>query len=396
MRKRKIRWLVLIAAILVLSGMAAVLMKTREKGEESGEASWFNQAMGLAFATEDGFFHTDSRNFLYFYDFQEEQDVIVCNKPDCRHEEIQEDTPEEEKCNAYLSGLTCGFVSGKQLYVIEIDPARQQADIIRSAMDRSGQEKVGTLALHYLDTFVVTDDGLYLAGSQQEMTKDEAEMEIPSGRAKTWLYRVDLKTGEVQKVTKESVDYNAAFQIAGIWEEKIYCRYSYFDQLYDGSNFEEAGAHTSWYAYDIDSGAYEEVIPDGGPGSGFDIGEGTLLYDQGEADGSYTIWQANLKTKEVTRCAVSETAPLYVDGKAFIQKDGRDQYYDPAAGEIKSLNHHLLDRFYFWQDAGAYFYGAVRREDSLGDTPALIRKDDFYAGKDRFVLVTWNSPKELP
>ena len=396
MRKRKARWIVLIAAILVLSGMAAVLMKTREKGEESGEASWFNQAMGLAFATEDGFFHTDSRNFLYFYDFQEEQDVIVCNKPDCRHEEIQEDTPEEEKCNAYLSGLTCGFVSGKQLYVIEIDPARQKADIVRSAMDRSGQEKVGTLALHYLDTFVVTDDGLYLAGSQQEMTKDEAEMEIPSGRAKTWLYRVDLKTGEAKKVTKESVDYNAAFQIAGIWEEKIYCRYSYFDQLYDGSNFDEAGAHTSWYAYDIDSGAYKEVIPDGGPGSGFYIGEGTLLYDQSEADGSYTIWQADLKTKEVTRCAVSETAPLYADGKAFIKKDGRDQYYDPAAGEIKSLNHHLLDRFYFWQDAGAYFYGAVRRDDSLGDTPALIRKDDFYAGKDRFVLVTWNSPKELP
>lgn len=83
--------------------------------------------------------------------------------------------------------------------MIEIDPARQKADIVRSAMDRSGQEKVGTLALHYLDTFVVTDDGLYLAGSQQEMTKDEAEMEIPSGRAKTWLYRVDLKTGEAKK-----------------------------------------------------------------------------------------------------------------------------------------------------------------------------------------------------
>lgn len=396
MKKKKIKWVVLAAALLMALAAAAFVKKGEKEQVSSGESSYYKQTMGLAFLAQDGFFHTDNRNFLYFYDFEKELDVIVCNKPDCHHEETQEDTPDEEKCNAYLNGMVCGFVFEKQLYIIEIDPMMQRAEIIRSRLDRSGQKKVGELSLDYLDTFVVEDGFLYLAGSVQEMDEDETGMAVPSGRSQTWLYRVDLETGKAEKVTEESIAFNASLQIVGAADKKIYCRYSYFDRLYDGTNFEEAGAHTRWFVYDPGNGDYKEFLPESGFGGGFYVNGSALLYDESEEDGVYTVWQADLKTGEAAACAVSDIAPLYGDGKAFIKNQGQYQYYDSETKKTENLNHKLLDQFYFWQDAGEYFYGALKREGSQGDMPCFIRKKDFYRGKDRFIPLAWTSPEASP
>ncbi len=207
------------------AGIAAAVLAGGTRREKLADTTFYNQTMGLAIATDDGLYHVDSRNFLYFYDYKEKEDVQVCNKPNCTHETWQEDTPDEERCHSYLGeGLIGGFLSAGQLYVIQIDPMLQQAVITSSAMDRSAQKKVAELTMDHLDTFAVKDGILYLAGISNELETDENGMQVPTGVVDTWIYSVDLDTGKQKELTPKQKGNNATLQVAGLNEDKLYCR----------------------------------------------------------------------------------------------------------------------------------------------------------------------------
>ena len=52
--------------------------------------------------TENGVYFMDNSEMIHFYDFDSGKSVLVCNKPECRHDRWGLDTSEAERCNARI------------------------------------------------------------------------------------------------------------------------------------------------------------------------------------------------------------------------------------------------------------------------------------------------------
>ncbi|MCH1982531.1 hypothetical protein MCG98_08125 [Ruminococcus sp. OA3] len=383
---------VMAAAIIAVAVMARSVRKI-----DSSDTTFYNQAMGLAIATDDGLYHMDSRNFLYFYDNKEKQDVQVCNKPNCTHEAWQEDTPDEERCHSYLGdGLIGGFLSEDQLYIIQIDPMLQQAVITSSAVDRSGQKKVTELTMDHLDTFAVKDGILYLAGTSNELEVDENGMQVPTGVVDTWVYRVDLENGKQKELTPRQKENNATLQVAGLWGDKLYCREISFEKPFDGLNFEEAGQRITWYAYDISAGTYEKTLEGADGNGGFYMVQDILMYDDGENWGEngferYVVYAADLTSGDIEKCGESDKQPQYADGKVFLSEGEAYQYYEAETKKTVELKNSVLNVFYCWQTPGVYIHGVTAGQNGQ---PGLITKEDFYNGNESFIPLAWETDQD--
>ena len=395
MKKKRIV-IISVLAVLVVTGITVAVMGGSVRKTNSKNTAFYNQTMGLAIATDDGLYHVDSRNFLYFYDYKEKEDVQVCNKPNCTHETWQEDTPDEERCHSYLGdGLIGGFLSAGQLYVIQIDPMLQQAVITSSAMDRSAQKKVAELTMDHLDTFVVKDGILYLAGTANELEADENGMQVPTGVVDTWVYSVDLDTGKQQEMTPKQKGNNATLQVAGLYGDQLYCREISFEKSFDGLNFEEAGQQVTWYVYDIAAGTYEKTLEGADGNGGFYMVGNTMLFDTGEDWGDngfelYAVYEADLTSGAIEKCGESDQQPQYADGKAFLSQGETYRYYEAKTRETKELKDSVLNAFYCWQTPGEYIHGVTAGQNGL---PCLITKEDFYSGNEKFIPLAWETAK---
>ncbi|UWP58666.1 hypothetical protein [Ruminococcus gauvreauii] len=393
MKKKRIVIIVMLV-VFVAAGIAAAVLAGGTRREKLADTTFYNQSMGLAIATDDGLYHVDSRNFLYFYDYKEKEDVQVCNKPNCTHETWQEDTPDEERCHSYLGeGLIGGFLSADQLYTIQIDPMLQQAVITSSAMDRSAQKKVAELTMDHLDTFAVKDGILYLAGISNELETDENGMQVPTGVVDTWIYSVDLDTGKQKELTPKQKGNNATLQVAGLNEDKLYCRGIFFEKPFDGLNFEEAGQRVTWYVYDIAAGTYEKTLEGADGNGGFYMAHNTLLYDVGENWGDngferYAVYAADLASGEIKKCGESDQQPQYADGKAFLTEGETYRYYEAETKKTRELQDSVLNAFYCWQTPGEYIHGVTAGQNGQ---PCLITKKDFYNGNEVFIPLKWEN-----
>lgn len=148
----------------------------------------------------------DGISNINYYDYETCQEVVLCNKPECKHI--------DETCTAYLFGGSYTyeiFVYQDHLYIIEnngmaisLSAEREELGPGIMQMDLDGQNrkeiyrmKDGFEFEH--GSFVVGDDTLYIPFVKNEMveTAKNQSMQISSEK---YLYSISLKTGKASKI----------------------------------------------------------------------------------------------------------------------------------------------------------------------------------------------------
>lgn len=386
------KWIVVgIAAAVLLAALAIALVLLRKGGAQEGQQGlrYYDQSAELVFSEPNGLYYLNSTGFLRFYDYSAGEDVVVCNKPNCKHETWNSKTPEEQRCNAYLdwSGFSrLGFVQNGKLYLLAGDNETGKLRVIRSDPDRSNQTVIAELETTDASSFAVNDNTLYLANSSYLLGKDEQGMPTYDGEIYTWLYAVDLDSGRVSELTERQMGYSAELRMLGAQGDTLYLAYSCFDEKYEGGDFEAAGHRTRLYSYDTVSGEYSELPIQTDAALSYDrIVSGKVISYTGQ--GECAITATDLKTGETEPVATAQDKPLYLDGKLVYHTQEGYFSYDAAKGKAEAIDPGVVSDTFLSLDAGPYFYGSRRNDEGNPPDVVLVLKEDFYSGKQDYIVL---------
>ena len=255
----KRKWFVCLAGICVLLAAAMLLSRAKATGK-SGEDMIYVGNLG-EFSSEDGFYYLDNERFLHFYDYKMKKNTVVCSKPNCMHQAWEEDTPEEQRCDAYAFYCQSLFMYGGKLYLVWSVPGSGKTSLVESAPDRSSQRVVAQIDSDYLGFFAVKDGSMYFCTLISEMKKDESGMPVQTGQSRTSFNRLNLQTGRVELLREMEKHYNGQLLIAGVYQDTILCCYGYFRDHFNGLNYEEAGRQLKWFTCHTEDGRMEESFP---------------------------------------------------------------------------------------------------------------------------------------
>lgn len=380
--------------IVVAAGLCIFFFnRTDQKKYTSENTEYYDETMGLAFAADSGFYHTDSRNFLYFYDYESKKDVLVCTKSNCTHKEWDEETPDEQKCDGYLGdGLCAGFVWDGKLYILRTVPTEKEATLYVSALDRSGQKELcKTYSMNVLTPFIVKNGHLYLGISQAQQEEKADETIQQTYETETWVTAVDLSNGKQTLLEPKETGYNASIRLLGSNEDIIYFMRSSFEQEFTGLNFDEAGFRTQFFSYNTASGESKLLQEKADNIILCQIMGEDLVYAKGTNWGengfkSYDIYKSVLKTGKETLLASATETPTFIHGTILFQTEEGYSLYDSATGKIEPIKGNVLGNFRCFCNVGEYYYGVPLTDDAK---PGLIRKTDLQNGQEEVISLVW-------
>lgn len=413
-KKQARRFLALAAAFLAIVILSGGYIFYQKSGKGGGtDVQYHDTMLYMGFASEDGIYHLNSTGFLYFFDYATQKDVIVCNKPNCTHKIWYENTPDEQRCNAYLPDVLggAGFVQEDALYLFNTDLNTQTGSLVRSGLDRTGVKEVASFENNIVSPFVVDGQFLYMSGCSILTEKDEDGMEAPSGENETWLFRVNLNTGETTNLTERKKAYSSDLYIVGYYNGRIYYKENLFETKYDGTNYEEAGHRVDWYFYDIEEGKSERIYEDEAFQDAYLYGDklvsmygkgmATEVYKDGlSAQGRYSqidisVW--DLAGGKGQWVVTADKLLDYADGKVFyvIEETGKQRYfyYDIEEGETVEMDSGFMKRLHIRGSFGDYLLVIKDDTDTGFGDYFVIPKQDFYNGKENYIPITW---KEEP
>ena len=343
--------------------------------------------------TENGVYFMDNSEMIHFYDFDSGKSVLVCNKPECRHDRWGLDTPEAERCNAHL-GYTCifhqGFVYDGSLYIITAD-MEQRGRVIRSDLDRSNQEVIAEFETTWFGNFYVRENIVYFSGAMPVYeTGEYGVTEFPK-KTVFWLYGVDLRTGQVMELTERRTEYNGEVSVISAVGDDLYLSVNYCNSFYDGTNWDEADNQIELYDYDITTGEMnrlnvEITAPAGGA---FMIANGFAYLMERESPDSVTdrIVAVDLGTGVRTTVTDNAYALSFERGNGIFtytyqKENGEFIYiYNTATGEM--VKHKAIEGFFAvdFLDKYVYGYDSVSPDGSLDSNHlAIVTKEAYYTG----------------
>ena len=250
MKKRN---LVILVFLCLLTGCMQKDLSLGNRGKETNAFQTYF-AYETAIDTPDGFYYADDRGFLYYFDYAAEAETIVCNRPNCKHEDWSERTPKEERCSACVGGTATGFENQGKLYLMESDYSednRRRIRIVESDLDRTNQREVSVLDCDSIFSYAVKDHMLYAVIQKGERVKNENGSWESGSSAKSSFCRIDLTDGTMD-VLLEREGYSNVITILAACGNTLYLEYSYFEQPFDGTNYKEARQHAEIYAYSLE------------------------------------------------------------------------------------------------------------------------------------------------
>lgn len=393
-------WFLCCLVFLLAGGCGRGSAQTAEtKKSEDGFQS--NLAYYVEIDTGDGFYYTDNKGFLYYFDYKAEKESIVCNKPNCKHEAWSEGMSQEERCYAEVGGMSTGFVYEKKLYIMEhgYNTADfQQVRIVESDLDRSNQREVKVLDCDSVYSFAVKDGILYIVANQAEVIENEDGSKENGANMESSLCAIDLSDGGMRTLA-EMEGINGAFRIMDAEGDSMYFDYSYFEKEFDGTNFQEAKQHVEYYEYSLENGALEEIL------TGIKQSE---IISASLVNGNFFAWMAPAgRTMEEGETVVSElkkisletgaeellaqtTDDILIFGNyAVYTKEGAEggfvydflQEKEIAAPKMK------LENFGLICSAGEYLYGVRYDEETQEGAYCFILLEDFMEGKESYIMV---------
>lgn len=400
MKKGKILCFCLILLLLGGCTQDKVSSGSAEKTED-GFQTYF--MYDILIDAGEGFYYTDSHGFLYYFDYQSEKNSIVCNKSNCKHEDWSEDTPVEERCLAYVGGMSTGFVSGKKLYIMEKGFGDGRTSfgrirIVESDLDRTNQREVQTMDCDSIYSYAVRDGILYASVDRNLIRKqDDGSAEVSEMRICS-LCSIDLSDGTVETLI-EKENNNSVIRIMGAEEDSLYLNYCYFENPFDGTNFQEAKQHNEYYQYSVETGSLQEILKDMQESQILTASlvngklfactaPNNLTMTEGETI-VYELKRISPDTGEEAVLARTTDNIRLFRSCAIYKKDGEKGgfVYDFRQDREMPAPKMKLDDFSTYAMAGDYFYGVLYDEQTQEYPSCFILLDDLMEGKDKFVMV---------
>lgn len=387
------QWIILSVVIVVIGLIVGgvLLFQNRNSGAPDGAARLYHQFPSTKFATENGLYYSNTSGFLRFYDFASGEDVLVCNKPNCKHQIWYDTTPEERRCNAYPAGIT-GFIANDQLYIMEKDENLTHMILIRSALDRSGQVQVAEIESDIMLSMVVKDNMLYLPCIKMVTEIGEDGMPIGTGENDTWMYTINLESGEMTEAIPTRRNYVAELRAIGVEGDIIYLSYGYSEQKNESNSFDPTHYHSELYIYNMETGEYQEWPVELDDTMIFDrvIGQKLIACKYIDKDETRQVYEIDLETGETKEIGVSQGTLDYLDGDLFLAtEDGYDRY-DMETGEKEKMEMSSLSGFYIFLDAGNYIYGSKSNAEKEFSDLVLISKEDFYHNNPNYIYLKYD------
>ena len=344
--------------------------------------------------TQKGFYYPDQEGFMYFFDYDAEKDTIVCNKPNCKHQQWDENTPLEERCNAYVGLHSTGFISRDKLYIMENtygNKGNHQIRIVESDLDRMNQREVTVFDSDSVFSFAVKENMLYAIVDQIEQI-DHKDGTITSGsRKKAQLCSIDLSDGAI-RVLMEKEDFSAVVTIMAVEDDRLYLDYSYFKKPFDGTNYKEASQVVEYYEYSTKTGELREVLKKfkedqiikASFANGYLFAK-TAPIDRSMNEGediNCGLVKIDLATEEVQELVRMTERGMLFPNYAIYQKDGEQGgfIYDFRKNKEVSAPKMNLEHFYPYCEAGEYVYGNLEDKKTREAHVGFYRLSDLMEG----------------
>lgn len=384
-------------AVIIVIGVTISIFYNISNSQDSynvddNQITCYYNSFSVQFATEDGFYYSSGSNFLHFYDFESQQDTIVCSKINCKHQEWNDDTPDEQRCDAYFPSVSVGFTANDKLYIISssTDTIPGTFAITSSDLDRSNQTETAKFESDLISTMAVSDDLLYVTGSIYVYEKDENGSDVPSGKTKPSFSTVDLNNGKAVEIFQSKSGYGADLSIIGANGDTVFLSYSYFEEQYDGTNYDEAKYHSKIYTYDTQNQVIDELSVDEDARLIFNhvYGNKIIGYSFNSDDTQNEIVLYDTETEKSETVGYSQTTPQYIDEYIIYQESDEYYMYNIEKGTSDSMDNYFISGFYIQEDTGEYIFASVATTEQQDDV-VLITKKDFYKNNPNYIYLNF-------
>lgn len=385
------------ALLLLCFVMTLASCMQNDQSNRTKNIRTFFQPLGIAVSSEDGFYHLSRNSFLYFFDYKTQQDVLVCGKADCKHRPWSENTPAEERCNAYVDNYPLGFVKDQTLYLMNSDftaekPVKQ---IHASNLDRSESKVIAKFESGELFHFALEQNRLFIVVNTPRFEKQEDGSIEQTHQNTSNLLAVDLKTGEVRKTIEDRVDYNNELKILSADGEKIYMLYGYFDKMFDGTNFQESGFHSEYFVFDIKTQELRPILNEMKDNEAIYMavvkGDEMLalagVRDEQGIDLYKEIRKYHLTDHSMSVIARCEGVAYQLGSSIFCPAENNQGYIEVSLDSEEIIEHKKMNIPYLYPlvEAGDYFFVIIQKpgaESGVG----FIRREDLFAGETDSII----------
>jgi hypothetical protein len=390
-KKRPLPYIV-IPCVMLLGFVAALFFFVfpTEQDDIDFQSAFFYSQTSVIIPYKSGLYYGNSTGFLRFYDYESGQDVLVCSKSNCKHERWTEDTPYERRCDAYLNTGSMGFIQKDRMYIIGMTSNINEMSITQSNIDRTEQIHLADFSSFIIDTFVVKGNILFLPAVVAVPELDDNGMPIGIDKGSAVLYAVDLNSGTVRELTDPQQNYNAMYRIVGVRDHIIYLLHGYFEEKFDGTNYNEAKFQSKMCSYNTETGEYN-ILPVDTGGSIVErlLNDSFISWKYEDSIEDLEIYEIDLFTNESVLIGTAQRFPRYIDNNIVFRGQAGYIIYNTLSGERQIIDDLAFDSFYILQDAGIYVFGSRSVPDNSPDEVVLIMKADFYNVIPNFIQLKY-------
>lgn len=299
--KQKI-WSIIFTLLLALSLLTGCASR---QGTNTGKKEGYMYGV-MGGCTAAGGVYVGGDALLHYYDKETASDVILCHKPDCRHEAYDSARNPDPVCDAALNkdlSMKCiPFMDGEYIYLFG-DKDVGRGVIYRERADGSEREQLAVTEYQCLENAngYIKGNKAYLVGNQPVVTEDPVGG-VGSNKCYYVLLEVDLTDGTCTPRSEiKPYDFQGMF-LLGTSGEELYYYFTYRENSADGENSPD-----------------RENPPDRGNGGDLD--------ELAEAEDICDIYALNLNTGEVSLKLADEKGKGYSpqgmhEGMLLLEKSG--------------------------------------------------------------------------
>lgn len=374
--KKQIILIMLIFVMGVISGCNKDGAKTVTEEKGYGSVDGYLAAEGLVF---------DQDNIMFLLDSQINEAYVMCNRPNCSHDN-------EAECTAYFGDYrTYPIIYNGKIYYLEA-PGSLRYTVWEQNIGENSQKKLAEIEGSYSRRFFVAYNGkLYYIGEKL------GEDGLPLDGYNDVLIELDFETGAYRYLTREKEEGHFSFAKLDITGNTLYYVYNKYDPEYDELSRQlfqgdaqidavafmlekESHVHSYMYKINLDTleetlymdeeecesndflGIYDEYLV-------FYDEKGELYYTlntEGEKEVFYT------KDKDIAFCSLN-----VLGRKAFIQYAKDDNYY--------SITYDFCDKT-FSEEVEIPMYVYIMFYNNVSDCVyARLNKTDCIISADRLI-----------
>ncbi len=286
--------------------------------------------------TGSGGVYVGNDYLLHYYDRETAEDVILCHKPDCRHEAYDSETNPDPVCDAALNkdlSMTCiPFLDGEYVYLFG-NKDMKRGVIYRERADGSEREQLCVTEYQCLENMngYVKGDTAYLVGNQPVVTEDQMGG-AGSNKCYYILMAVNLTDGSCMPLSEIRAYDFQGLTLLGTFGDELYYYFSYRENQENLDEIADAESICDIYSLNMSTGEETMRIPNKTLKGYVPLGihEGTLLLEKEGEDGKW--YQYRLPDGGIEEAEQELSVPMtcfdnwvfYCDAESMIIADWED------------------------------------------------------------------------